>query len=423
MILESPIPELSIVHLDLRNTSSFNSSQNYHATEAYIDLIQRDIDTILEQHRMGNFPTHNNISPLEKQALDSLKNNKSITIKPADKGGAIVVQNTTDYSAEILRQLSDTTTYKKIPSYLTPTIRSHINAILQIYQSLNMIDSKTATFLTNSYPVIPVIYTLPKIHKSLKNPPDRPIVASTDSILAPISIFLEKILTPLTKNRRSFILGTGHFFQTLKQFSTTPTECLLVTFDVKSLYTSIKHDLGIRAVGNWRVTCKYRLFEKVMSRSSIPILHNNYFLLGDQYYMQTRGTAMGANVAPAYANIYMDAFEHSYVYENSLFKTYSLCWLRYIDNIFGLWAGPHHSLVTFTELLNSIRPELQFTLNCDPTQIAFLNTLVTRVPKGFSPLTYFPNLQIPTAFSITTAVTLHPLKIVCPALNLNMWRG
>ncbi|CAJ0968011.1 unnamed protein product [Ranitomeya imitator] len=91
---------------------------------------------------------------------------------------------------------------------------------------------------------------------------------------------------------------------------------------------------------------------------------------------------MGANVAPAYANIYMDNYENAYVYNNTLFRTYSRCWLRFIDDIFCLWTGPHDTLLRFTEYLNSIRPELQFTLNSSPMQISFLDTLVIREPNG-----------------------------------------
>ncbi|CAJ0964704.1 unnamed protein product [Ranitomeya imitator] len=91
---------------------------------------------------------------------------------------------------------------------------------------------------------------------------------------------------------------------------------------------------------------------------------------------------MGANVAPAYANIYMDSYENTHVYNNALFCTYCRCWLRFIDDIFCLWTGPHDILLTFTEYLNSIWPELQITLNCDSTQISFLDTLVTIEPDG-----------------------------------------
>ncbi|XP_077125312.1 uncharacterized protein LOC143782087 [Ranitomeya variabilis] len=378
-----PIPELSIINLGLRSTSTYNPPRTNHATEAYIDLIQRDINTILEQHRLGGLPTHSNISPVEKQAIESLRSNKKITIKPADKGGAIVVQNTADYSAEILRQLSDTTTYQRISSDPTPNIKLQINNILQKYQALNILDSKTSHFLTNPHPVTPVIYTLPKIHKSLINPPGRPIVASTDSILAPISIYLEKILTPLTKNMRSFILDTGHFLQILKQFATTPPDCILVTFDVKSLYTSIKHDLGIAAVGDLLEQSAFSHHSKQFCIDLLSlILRNNFFLFGDQYYLQTQGTAMGANVAPAYANTYMDSFEKEYVYNNLLFRSHSLCWLRYIDDVFCLWTGPLDSLMAFSEQLNSVRAELQFTLNFSTSQISFLDTMIIRSPTG-----------------------------------------
>ena len=44
-------------------------------------------------------------------AIEELKNNKEIIIKPADKGSAVVVKNTGDYIKEGLRQLSDENFY------------------------------------------------------------------------------------------------------------------------------------------------------------------------------------------------------------------------------------------------------------------------------------------------------------------------
>ncbi|CAJ0940384.1 unnamed protein product [Ranitomeya imitator] len=175
-----------------------------------------------------------------------------------------------------------------------------------------------------------------------------------------------------------------HFLQTLRQFSPTPTGSTLVTFDVCSLYTSIKHDLGLKAVADLLQQCNFTDDSRQFCLELLSlILQNNFFLFGDQYYLQTQGTAMGANVALAYANIYMDNYENAYVYNNTLFRTYSQCWLRFIDDIFCLWTGPHDTLLRFTEYLNSIRPELQFTLNSNPMQIPFLDTLVIREPNGF----------------------------------------
>ncbi|OCT99728.1 hypothetical protein XELAEV_18005509mg [Xenopus laevis] len=49
-----------------------------------------------------------NISLEERKALESLKAATDITIRQADKGGSVVVLNTTDYIAEAKRQLNDT---------------------------------------------------------------------------------------------------------------------------------------------------------------------------------------------------------------------------------------------------------------------------------------------------------------------------
>ncbi|XP_077136476.1 uncharacterized protein LOC143793411 [Ranitomeya variabilis] len=105
-------------------------------------------------------------------------------------------------------------------------------------------------------------------------------------------------------------------------------------------------------------------------------------MFGDQFYLQTCGTAMGSNVAPAYANIYMDTFENEHIYNNTLFLKHSKCWLRYIDDVFCLWDGTPDTFSSFVSQINNIRPELQFTPSCDTQKIPFLDTLVTKNDKG-----------------------------------------
>ena len=54
-----------------------------------------------------NIPTHNNLTPAEKDAIQELKERDDIVIKPVDKGSAVVVMDKVDYVEEANRQQTD----------------------------------------------------------------------------------------------------------------------------------------------------------------------------------------------------------------------------------------------------------------------------------------------------------------------------
>ena len=63
------------------------------------------------------------MKPTERKALNELRalvTTRTICISPADEGGAIVVQDTTDYIAEAERQLGNAAHYKKMDN--DPTV-------------------------------------------------------------------------------------------------------------------------------------------------------------------------------------------------------------------------------------------------------------------------------------------------------------
>ncbi|CAJ0962964.1 unnamed protein product [Ranitomeya imitator] len=70
------------------------------------------------------------------------------------------------------------------------------------------------------------------------------------------------------------------------------------------------------------------------------------------------------------------------IYCNALFKSHCILWRRYIDDVFCLWKGTGESLQEFFDQINSVWPELSFTLNFDRTEINFLDTKVIQKSDG-----------------------------------------
>ena len=100
------------------------------------------------------------------------------------------------------------------------------------------IDTATLDTLRVSYNVKPArFYLLPKIHK-----PDnqgRPVVASTNCHTTKISKFIDHYIQPLAQRVQSYIRDTTDFLNKIEDIKMIPENAILVTMDVKSLYTNI----------------------------------------------------------------------------------------------------------------------------------------------------------------------------------------
>lgn len=70
-----------------------------------------------------------------------------------------------------------------------------------------MINGKMVNSLTKHYLIVPVFYIPPKIYKGLQNPPGDARVASTDSILSNLVIYVDKILYPFIRHSHALLLS------------------------------------------------------------------------------------------------------------------------------------------------------------------------------------------------------------------------
>lgn len=64
--------------------------------------------------------------------------------------------------------------------------------------------------LVSVAPRVPIIYYLPKVHKSVGTPPGHPINSSINSITSYIGKYIDSFLQPLVVHSASYLKNTAH---------------------------------------------------------------------------------------------------------------------------------------------------------------------------------------------------------------------
>ena len=130
-----------------------------------------------------------NLTEDEKKGLESLRKNTSIVIFPADKGGALVIQNRSSYIETAKEHLESKTgtgeeVYQRLQSDCTASMSKRVNAAIDEAMLTGVINSDTAEGLKVTNPKPGNLYLLPKIHKKpgSKKPPPRPICNSRNTL-------------------------------------------------------------------------------------------------------------------------------------------------------------------------------------------------------------------------------------------------
>ena len=366
------------------NTPAFKSestwvpNKNHHTVETFLEDFGRKVDHELKEgtvnERKGN--TGRNLTKSEQEALDQIKEMNDLVITKADKGGAVVLQNVENYIGEAKRQLSDQTYYKKVGTNPTDEHAALVSNALDGLKQRELLDERTAEKLKPVNPKTPRMYFLPKVHK--ENNPGRPVVSSIGCHTEKISSFVEHHLQPMNQNLPSYVKDTTDFIKKIESLPEDPRqETILVTMDVRSLYTNIPNEEGIEAVQHFfrqRARPGDGILSKVISVFLRLILTLNNFVFNDQNFIQINGCSMGTKCAPPYACLFMGKFENQYILPRILHNI--SMYVRYIDDIFLIWKGSERELKEFLEVINTIHPSIKFDYKYSREKIEFLDTTV-----------------------------------------------
>ena len=234
--------------------------------------------------------------------------------------------------------------------------------ITQLHKS-NHIDDMTKKWLSPNPPRIPIFYTLTKIHKP--KPVGRPIISGCEGPTEKISSFVDSLLQPISRQHKSYLKDTTDFINFIEETKVSENT-ILVSMDVTSLYTNIPQEEGITTVCN-----AYETFHN--NNPPIPsrylrdmlclIRKENSFQFNGENYLQIHGTAMGTEMAVAFANIFMNEVETKMLNKS---KIKPIVWKRYIDDVFSLWDIPKRDIDLF----------IQQAAEISEKEITFLDTTV-----------------------------------------------
>ena len=364
----------------------------------------------LRNHRTCHHP--DNLTVAERDELSRLAQSSDLVIRPADKGGCWVVLPASGYVAEGRRQLSDTSFYEPISC-----TRSRF-VLQRILTTLNVLRSRK--FLTRSeyQSLVPPpnyqpgrFYLLPKVHKTAwplsRVPPGRPIVANTRAVFRNCSNLIEHFLAPIAQSLNSYVRDSLHVIAILRELKVSE-QCILFCCDVESLYTNVPTSDGLRCVSEafLRHPNPQRPDLSILTLLKL-FLSSNEFMFDDQLWLQVNGVSMGCCFGGSYANIFLGSWE------DAAFSSFTLkprLWLRYQDDVFGVWEHGLETLLLFRDHLNSLYNSIKITLVHSSSSIRFLDLEIFRIP-GDTFLSYRTGFKATDSHRILSLDSEHPRHV------------
>lgn len=135
-----------LVFQPFKKPSTFVPNVQDTAITVFERLVLKEIED-LEKNKIK---TRYNLTREQVSRLRALALDPTLTIKPADKGGGLVILDTDVYQQEVLRQLEDRNFYEKLEHDPTSTFQKLVRIVLSEGLALDFITKDLYDFMLNT---------------------------------------------------------------------------------------------------------------------------------------------------------------------------------------------------------------------------------------------------------------------------------
>ena len=186
------------------------------------------------------------------------------SFKKSDKSNSCVIMSKQNYISEANRQLG-TKYYTEINDFDLSHLENSIKEKIVEKNNNGSIDSTTFKFLKEKKIATRIgrFYLLPKIHKLEKCtvdriksegycdaniiPVSRPIISQIGTATENIAHYVDHFLLPIVNVQTTYIRESSYFINKVERLR-PHANCLLVSFDISSMYTNVQFDELLTAV-------------------------------------------------------------------------------------------------------------------------------------------------------------------------------
>lgn len=332
----------------------------------------------------------------------------------ADKGKSVICIQKEDYIEKTLKFL-DSDNHNILNKDPTIKYKSKINKAID--QSNALFDDSVKQKLKVMNPLAPKLYSLIKLHK-----PDNPIRPVVSFVSAPTTKISNRLITLITTHcnfQPKYSIKNSHDLINKIKDSKLPNNSKLISFDVTNLFPSIPPLETLELVkkllhaNNTNIV----IIKEIIELLEI-CLSQNYFQFNNTIYTAKEGLIMGNPLSPLLAEIFMNNLE-IIIHKHHLSK-YCQFWHRYVDDILISFYGTNRQLTSFSEYINSIHPNIKFTIESENNNsINFLDLTIRRIDNKLD----FSIYHKPSHTDITiNNKSYHPFQHKIAAYNSMVFR-